>query len=89
MTNPNHSIKAPIFAISRLRTDTDGPGITILVTFMDCPLQCKYCLNKKCHEPIYESDGKVTTLRLTNPKYTDSVPVFIIEKEGAFINDLR
>ena len=38
---------------------------------------------------IYESDGKVTTLRLTNPKYTDSVPVFIIEKEGAYINDLR
>lgn len=57
----NHSIKAPIFAISRLRTGTDGSGITILVTFMGCPLQCKYCLNKKCHEPIYESDGK--TLR--------------------------
>ena len=40
---------------------TDGSGITTLVTFMGCPLRCKYCLNKKCHEPIYETDGK--TLR--------------------------
>ena len=54
-------MKAPIFAISRLRMGTDGSGITTLVTFMGCPLKCKYCLNQKCHEPIYESDGK--TLR--------------------------
>ena len=40
---------------------TDGNGITTLVTFMTCPLKCKYCLNRKCHEPIYENDG--TTLR--------------------------
>lgn len=51
-------MKAPIFAISRLRMGTDGFGITTLVTFMGCPLRCKYCLNKKCHEPIYETDGK-------------------------------
>ena len=54
-------IKAPIFAISRLRMGTDGSGITTLVTFMGCPLKCKYCLNQKCHEPVYEADGK--TLR--------------------------
>ena len=54
-------MKEPIFAISRLRMGTDGSGITTLVTFMGCPLKCKYCLNQKCHEPIYESDGK--TLR--------------------------
>ena len=54
-------MKAPIFAISRLRMGTDGSGITTLVTIMGCPLKCKYCLNQKCHEPIYESDGK--TLR--------------------------
>lgn len=54
-------MKAPIFAISRLRMGTDGSGITTLVTFMGCPLKCKYCLNQKCHEPIYETDGK--TLR--------------------------
>ncbi len=57
----SNDIKAPIFAISRLRMGTDGSGITTLVTFMGCPLKCKYCLNQKCHEPIYESDGK--TLR--------------------------
>lgn len=38
---------------------------------------------------IYEKSGKTTTLRLTNPKYTDSIPTFFIEKEGAYINDLR
>ena len=54
-------MKAPIFAISRLRMGTDGSGITTLITFMGCPLKCKYCLNQKCHEPIYETDGK--TLR--------------------------
>lgn len=51
-------IVAPIFAISRLRMGTDGPGITTLVTFMRCPLNCKYCINRRCHEPIYEKDGK-------------------------------
>ena len=57
----SYDIKAPIFAISRLRMGTDGSGITTLVTFKGCPLKCKYCLNKRCHEPIYEADGK--TLR--------------------------
>lgn len=56
-----NDIKVPIFAISRLRMGTDGAGITTLVTFMGCPLRCKYCLNSKCHEPIFESDGR--TLR--------------------------
>ena len=71
-------MKAPIFAISRLRMGTDGSGITTLVTFMGCPLKCKYCLNQKCHEPIYEADGK--TLRggimmLTPQKLYDLVKV--------------
>ena len=38
---------------------------------------------------IHEDGGKVTTLRLTNAHYTDETPSFTIEKEGAFINDLR
>ena len=53
--------KVPIFTISRLRIGTDGHGVTTLITFMGCPLKCKYCLNEKCHESIYEDDG--TTLR--------------------------
>lgn len=51
-------ITAPIFGISRLRMGTDGPGITTLVKFMGCPLQCKYCLNDFCHKPVFETNGK-------------------------------
>lgn len=38
---------------------------------------------------IHEEGGKMTTLRLTNAHYTDEPKSFTIEKEGAFINDLR
>ena len=48
---------APIFGISRLRMGTDGSGVTTLVTFMGCPLKCRYCLNEKCHEPIFKSES--------------------------------
>lgn len=61
MQNLESTIKAPIFAISRLRMGTDGNGVTTLVAFMGCPLNCKFCLNPQCHEPVYEPDGK--TLR--------------------------
>lgn len=56
MDKTNH-IKAPIFAIDRLRLGTDGHGITTLVYFMDCPLNCAYCLNDRCHGEVFESDG--------------------------------
>lgn len=39
-----------VMGISRLRTGTDGKGITTLVTFYNCPLKCKYCINNKCHD---------------------------------------
>ena len=38
---------------------------------------------------IHEEDGKRTTLRLNNARYTDDNPSFVLEKEGAYINDLR
>lgn len=38
---------------------------------------------------IHEDDGNTTTLRLSNAQFSDSIPTFTIEKEGAFINDLR
>jgi hypothetical protein len=38
---------------------------------------------------IHETTGNITTLRLNNAQYTDSVPRFVIEKADAFINDLR
>lgn len=36
---------ARIFAIDRLRIETDGQGVRALVCFNDCPLGCVYCLN--------------------------------------------
>lgn len=56
MNKTNH-IKAPVFAIDRLRMGTDGQGVATLVCFMGCQLNCAYCLNDKCHEDIFESDG--------------------------------
>ena len=38
---------------------------------------------------IHETEGPLTILRLNNARYTDETPSFVIEKEGAFINDLR
>lgn len=38
---------------------------------------------------IHEDEGTITTLRLNNAHYADETPSFVIEKEGAFINDLR
>ena len=37
--------KINILSLSRLRTYTDGDGITSLVATMGCPLRCAYCLN--------------------------------------------
>jgi len=36
---------APVVAISRLRMQTDGQGITTLVCFYGCPLRCRWCIN--------------------------------------------
>ena len=38
---------------------------------------------------IYEENGKMTALRMSNAKYVEQVPPFVLEKEGAFVNDLR
>lgn len=38
--------------IDRLRIDTDGNGVTSLVTFYGCPLKCRYCLNPQCHRDL-------------------------------------
>lgn len=44
-------IQAPIIGIKRHRISMDGHGVTTLVGFHGCPLQCKYCLNPQCHDP--------------------------------------
>ena len=38
---------------------------------------------------IHEKDGQLTSLRLHNAHYTDDTPSFVLQKEGAYINDLR
>lgn len=40
-----------IMVISRHRMGTDGKGVTTLVGFYGCPLNCKYCVNNYCHHP--------------------------------------
>ena len=45
-----------IMSISRLRMATDGKGITTLVGFYGCPLDCKYCLNRQCHGETVRGD---------------------------------
>ncbi len=37
----------PLLALSRLRMETDGPGVTTLVAGAGCPLRCKYCINRR------------------------------------------
>lgn len=61
---------SPIFGISRHRMGVDGKGVTTLVTFMGCPLKCRYCLNDRCHEDIYEEDGQTLRrgLRMFTPQ---------------------
>lgn len=42
-----------IMAIDRLRMGIDGKGITTLVLFHGCPLQCEYCINKECQDEYF------------------------------------
>ncbi len=51
MTMQDKDSIAPIMGISRHRLSTDGRGITTLVGLHGCPLDCRYCLNDKCHTP--------------------------------------
>lgn len=55
---------ANILMIDRLRMGTDGDGITTLVGFYGCPLNCKYCINNKCHAS--DSKSAITSVDLYN-----------------------
>ena len=43
---------------------TDGQGITTLVTFYKCPLNCKYCINQNCH--IINPNSQISPVELYN-----------------------
>lgn len=53
---------ANIMKVDRLRMGTDGQGITTLVAFYKCLLNCKYCINHKCHFVDYNS--QLSTIEL-------------------------
>ncbi len=55
---------ANIMKVDRLRMGTDGQGVTTLVAFYKCPLNCKYCINHKCH--LIDSNSEVSTIELYN-----------------------
>lgn len=40
--------QAPLIALRRHRMATDGEGVTTLVAFHGCPLDCAFCLNPSC-----------------------------------------
>lgn len=52
----DEDIWAHINGIDRLRIDTDGNGIRSLILPAGCPLDCKYCGNKKYKE-IFPTTG--------------------------------
>ncbi len=66
-------MKSDIMSISRLRMATDGEGITTLVGFHGCPLNCKYCINKQCHDECirasYSAEELVSVLSKDEPYY--------------------
>lgn len=51
----------PLLAISRLRMETDGDGVTTLVAGSGCPLSCRYCINR---EPLTRAPKWVTPEQL-------------------------
>ncbi|MCR5452561.1 MAG: radical SAM protein [Lachnospiraceae bacterium] len=67
-----------IMTISRLRMGTDGEGISTLVTFFDCPLHCKYCINDFCHEARTPYDN------VPRGEYTPKELVKILEKDDIY-----
>lgn len=58
-----------ILNISRLRTYSDGDGISTLVGCMGCPLRCAYCLNP------YSWDGSSIGEKLTVDELYDKVKI--------------
>lgn len=63
-----------IMSISRHRMGTDGGGVTTLVGFHGCPLNCKYCINRSCHDEsiaraIYTPKELIDTISIDSPYF--------------------
>lgn len=46
----SEKVKAEIMGINRLRMGTDGNGISTLIAFYGCSLNCRYCINSQCKD---------------------------------------
>ena len=53
ITKESGSKTAQVIGIERLRMGVDGKGISTLVGFFGCPLECKYCINPQCKDQKY------------------------------------
>ena len=66
-------MKSDIMSISRLRMGTDGEGITTLVGFYGCTLNCRYCINNQCHSDCvrasYSTEELLSVLSKDEPYY--------------------
>ena len=62
--------KYPLIAISRLRMNTDGKGVTTLVAGSGCPLSCAYCINR---DILTKPPTMVTPEELYNKVKTDDL----------------
>ena len=49
-----------VLTINRIRTKTDGEGVTTLVVSMGCPLRCAYCINPMTWDGSYKATRKYT-----------------------------
>ena len=63
--------QAPIIGIVRHRLTTDGDGVTTLVAFHTCTLQCNYCLNpqslvKPENYPVYTPQKRYDEVAIDN-----------------------
>ncbi len=49
-----------VLTINRIRTKTDGEGVTTLVVSMGCPLRCAYCINPMTWDGSYNNVKQYT-----------------------------
>lgn len=55
----SNNVKSEIMAINRFRMGTDGRGISTLVVFYGCHMNCRYCINPQCrNEETYRTNIK-------------------------------
>lgn len=73
-------MNSDIMKISRLRMGTDGRGITTLVAFFGCPLQCKYCINNECHK----NKNRYLGINIPRASYTAEELMHVLRKDDIY-----